>query len=166
MDLELVCWILWESWRFLWAQTVSRFRTSLVWNGQELVQVARTRPTFINNMDVSSAADTVTNIGSPGMQAYTSANTEPGATWPKILVLPQISLQEITARPDSKIPIFSVIFPSERITSPFWKLRVVAFRQPKRDVISAYSSPRNSCVLDKFIFSNLVVITTDFHSML
>ena len=37
-------------------------------------------PTFINNMDVSSTADTVTNIGSPGMQAYTSANTEPGAT--------------------------------------------------------------------------------------
>ena len=47
-----------------------------------MVQVARTRPTFINNMDVSSAADTVTNIGSPGMQAYTSANTEPGATCP------------------------------------------------------------------------------------
>ena len=63
-----------------------------------MVQVARTRPTFINNMDVSSTADTVTNIGSPGMQAYTSANTEPGATCPKILVLPQISLQEITAR--------------------------------------------------------------------
>ena len=42
-----------------------------------------------------------------------------GATFPKILVLPQISLQEITAMPDSTIPIFSVMLPSERITSPF-----------------------------------------------
>lgn len=42
-----------------------------------------------------------------------------GRNMPQILVLPQISLQEITAKPDSKIPIFSVMFPSERITSPF-----------------------------------------------
>lgn len=38
--------------------------------------------------------------------------------FPKILVLPQMSLQDITAMPDSTIPIFSVTLPSERITSP------------------------------------------------
>ena len=52
-------------------------------------------------------------------QAYTSANTEPGATLPKMLVFPQISLQDIIAMPDSTMPIFSIILPSERITSPF-----------------------------------------------
>ena len=84
MDLELVCKILCESCRLLWAQTVSRFRARFVWKGQAFVQVVRTRPTFINNTEVSSTADTVTSIGCPGIQAYTSANTEPGATLPKM----------------------------------------------------------------------------------
>lgn len=88
--------------------------------GQAFVQVVRTRPTFINNTEVSSTADTVTSIGCPGIQAYTSANTEPGATLPKMLVFPQISLQDIIAMPDSTMPIFSIILPSERITSPFY----------------------------------------------
>ena len=42
-----------------------------------------------------------------------------GATFPKILVLPQISLQDIIAMPDNTIPIFSVMLPSERITLLF-----------------------------------------------
>ena len=111
MDLELVCKILCESCRLLWAQTVSRFRARFVWKGQAFVQVVRTRPTFINNTEVSSTADTVTSIGCPGIQAYTSANTEPGATLPKMLVFPQISLQDIIAMPDSTMPIFSIILP-------------------------------------------------------
>ena len=145
MDLELVCWILWESWRFLWAQTVSRFRTSLVWNGQALVQVARTRPTFINNMDVSSAADTVTNIGSPGMQAYTSANTDPGATrfryfpWCFLLKgLPLLFENYALWHSGNPKEMWSLLLPVLE-TVVYW--------------INSY-------------FSLLVVITTDFHFIL
>lgn len=87
---------------------------------QVLEQIVKTLPTFKKSISVSSIADTVTSIACPGIQAYASANTEPVETFPKTLLFPQISLQDMITMPDSTIPMFSVILPSERIVSPFY----------------------------------------------
>ena len=64
----------------------------------------------------------------------------------------QISLQDIIAIPDNTIPIFSVMLPSERITSPFYNCALHYSNSLKSEAISSSFNPRNSCISDNFIF--------------
>ena len=165
MDLELVWRILWDKLRLLWAHTVSRFPTSLVWNGQELEQVDSTRPTFKNRTVVSSAAVTEIRRGSPGMQAYTSANTSPGSALPRMLLFPQISLREIMALPERTIPKLSVSSPSERMVSPLPYSRRTAPKHPNRELISSSLNPWNNLLSDKTTFFPPDVVLTTYFSL-
>ena len=90
--------------RFFWADRISRLRINRLWCGQVTAQVLSSRSTFRNSTSLSATADTSTCIGSPGAQAYASANTRPGPMLSSMLWLPHRSSLSTCTRPDSTRP--------------------------------------------------------------
>ena len=108
--------IRWESVTFFRAMMRSRLVVRIACSGSSPIDSMRL--TLRNITRVGASAVTETISGSPGRQAYASANTSPGSSRSMMLRLPHASQSSMVAPPASTMPRDETVSPARQIVSP------------------------------------------------